>query len=268
LGPSLRRDQIGAWLARIGIDRPAQPDAAFLDQIQKRHLRSVPFEALDISPLGVPFTLALDDVFTKVVIRRRGGFCYELNSLLAAGLTGLGYQVDLMGAHFTDHPDTNDHPLDHMPLVVTVPDDGSRWLLDVAAGRQSPARAVPIDGITTDGVYRTHFADGLWHLNITDHAGGWLPQFAWLPDPFPITAFAERCAWFQTDPESPFRRSPLCTIVTDNGRLTLSGWTLIETSTGERSERRLANLAEVAHILTASFGIAIDLVSWPSAEEA
>ena len=267
MGPSLRPDQIDAWLARIGIDRPAQPDAAFLDQIQKRHLRSVPFESLDISPLGTPFTLALDDVFAKVVVRHRGGFCYELNSLLAAGLTALGYQVNMMAAHFTDNPADAVHPLDHMPLVVTAPIDDSRWLLDVAAGRQAPARAVPIDGVTTDGVYRTHFADGLWHLNITDHAGGWLPQFAWLPDPFPLTAFAERCAWFQTDPESPFRRSPLCTIVTDHGRLTLSGWTLIETSNGERTERQLADLLEISRVLRSRFGIAIPTDRWPQASE-
>ena len=32
----------------------------------------------------------------KLVARRRGGFCYELNLLLAAALRGLGFEVDLL----------------------------------------------------------------------------------------------------------------------------------------------------------------------------
>ncbi len=81
-----------AYLRRIGYDGQRDGSAATLAQIQQRHLLSVPFENLDILR-GTALSLAVPDLFAKIVTRRRGGFCFELNGLFGYLLRALGYEV-------------------------------------------------------------------------------------------------------------------------------------------------------------------------------
>ena len=73
---------IDAYLARIGAARPREPDSHGLAELQVAYLLAVPFENLDIVA-GRPISLDLEAIFDKIVRRRRGGFCYELNGLFA-----------------------------------------------------------------------------------------------------------------------------------------------------------------------------------------
>ena len=77
-----------AYLDRIGLTRPITVNIEGLCQLQYAHLMRVPFENLDIH-LGRPIRLDLASFFEKIVIRRRGGFCYELNGLFAVEDEGL-----------------------------------------------------------------------------------------------------------------------------------------------------------------------------------
>ena len=71
-----------AYLDRIAYDGPVEPTATVLSAIHWAHLQSVPFENLDIRPLGLAIDFDLSALQDKIVRRRRGGFCYELNGLL------------------------------------------------------------------------------------------------------------------------------------------------------------------------------------------
>jgi len=73
---------VSAYLERINYPRPVKPDVETLHGLQLAHLRSVPFENLDIH-LGVPLNLSVPAFYEQIVVHRRGGFCYELNGLLA-----------------------------------------------------------------------------------------------------------------------------------------------------------------------------------------
>ena len=258
----LSGDQINAYLQRIGLTAPQPATAESLAAIQRAHLQAVPFEALDICPLNARFTLHLPDIYRKIVTNHRGGFCFEMNSLLASLLEGLGYEVHRMSAHFTDEPDSDHDQFDHMPLNVTAPVDGSRWFVDVAAGRQNPPRPVPLDGLSADGAYRTRCDGSLWHFEKRDELGPWLPQLVWDAEARQIGHFHERCAFFQDHNDSPFKRGPLVTRLTPEGRLTLSKRTLIITAQGERTERELNTDAEIRAVLRDQFGITIDFATW------
>ena len=85
------------YLDRIGLTRPITVNIEGLRQLQYAHLMRVPFENLDIY-LGRPIRLDPASFFQKIVQRRRGGFCYELNGLFACLLRSLGFQVDLLSA--------------------------------------------------------------------------------------------------------------------------------------------------------------------------
>ena len=81
-----------AYLQRIGISAPVAADAATLRVLHRAHQMAVPFENLSIH-LSEPILLNEDDLVTKIVRNRRGGFCYELNGTFALLLETLGAQV-------------------------------------------------------------------------------------------------------------------------------------------------------------------------------
>src|SRR5499427_10761961 len=88
---------VASYLHRIDHTRPPSPNAAALASLHRAHLFAVPFENLDIG-LGRTIALEEDRLFDKIVTRRRGGFCYELNGLFSALLRSLGFNVTMVSA--------------------------------------------------------------------------------------------------------------------------------------------------------------------------
>src|SRR5262249_61245530 len=111
--------QVDAYLARIGAGRPARVDAEALRDLQVHHLYAVPFENLGIH-LGEPVSLDEGALVEKLVHRRRGGFCYELNGAFAGLLSALGFTVTLLAARAYGRAGWGP-PFDHLSLRVDTP---------------------------------------------------------------------------------------------------------------------------------------------------
>ena len=126
---------IDAYLKRINYRGSLAPTAQTLQELQVAHLLTVPFENLSIHS-AEPIILDDDALFEKIVVRRRGGFCYELNGLFAALLRELGFEVAMLSAGVANAQGTFGPDFDHMTLLVAVNDDGlaQRWLADVGFG--------------------------------------------------------------------------------------------------------------------------------------
>src|SRR5512145_1406842 len=83
---------VDSYLARIGYAGPLRTEPQVLRDLHRAHMHSVPFENLDIH-LGRRIELGLEPIYDKIVRRRRGGFCYELNGLFAWLLERLGFEL-------------------------------------------------------------------------------------------------------------------------------------------------------------------------------
>ncbi len=81
--------EIEKYLERIGYKGNTEPALGLLKVLQKKHLLNIPFENLDIH-YKIPIELNLANTFEKVVIKGRGGFCYELNGIFHELLIQLG----------------------------------------------------------------------------------------------------------------------------------------------------------------------------------
>ncbi|MFB9679349.1 arylamine N-acetyltransferase family protein [Streptosporangium vulgare] len=251
--------QITHYLDRLGATRPAKPDVQSLRALQLAHLKAVPFESLSIH-LGEEISLEPDALFDKVVGRRRGGFCYELNGLFAELLTALGYRVTLLAARVFNGAVPG--PLfDHLALRVDLDDEP--WLVDVGFGDFSDGplrldgRAEQRDG---GGVFQIGPAPGgHGDLDIT-HNGD--PAYRLTARPYELKDFVPTCWWQATSPRSHFTRSPVCSIRTGRGRTTLRDRKLIRTVDGERTERVLDE-TELLPAYLDHFGITLDRI--PSA---
>src|SRR3954468_6333227 len=121
---------VAAYLERIGYQGPRAPTAETLRRLHLAHLYAVPFENLSIH-WGEPIELDDEALFEKIVVRRRGGFCYELNGLFAALLRALGFDVAMLSAGVGGSAGEFSPEFDHMALLITL---GERWLVDVGFG--------------------------------------------------------------------------------------------------------------------------------------
>ncbi|HVO21019.1 MAG TPA: arylamine N-acetyltransferase [Anaeromyxobacter sp.] len=254
LGPG----QIDAYLHRLGRSVRPGPTLEALGDLHEAHLLTVPFENLDIH-LGAPIRLELSALFEKVVERLRGGYCYELNGLFAALLSALGYQVELLSARVARPDRTFSPDFDHLALRVLSPLLPEPQLADVGFG-DGFLRPLPLrSGFTRrEGEKTLHLSEGqggTWTY-AEDRGQGPLPHYAFTLAPRALEEFEPRNAWQQRSPESAFTRQWLCSRATPQGRVTLSGTRLVETSEGIRRETPLEP-AEVPAVLRERFGIVL-----------
>lgn len=259
----LSDDQVSAYLARLGVTR-YPPSVQALRDLHLQHLRRVPFENLDIH-LGRRISLAVPDLYAKVVDGNRGGFCYELNGLFAALLRGLGYDVTMYACRV--HSSRGLGPLfDHLALSVAVPESPDRWLADVGFGRHS---AYPLRlGVAGD----QHDPNGVFRLEprecgdidvLLDGSAQYLVETR----PRVLADFDPTCWWQQTRPGSHFRAGPVCSRLTDSGgMITLADHVLISTEGDRRVETTLASDDEVLAAYRAHFGMVLERVPVPVAD--
>jgi N-hydroxyarylamine O-acetyltransferase len=265
---------IDAYLRRIDHERPGAPTAEALKALQRAHLLAVPFENLDIH-LGRRLSLAEGALFDKIVLRRRGGFCYELNGLFAALLRALGFNVTMIAARVARQGGGFGPDRDHLALLVrarasgepgntadtadTAAPLGPPFLVDVGFGDSfvTPLRLDDAgEQAQGDQVYRITEEEGFARLLSRRGAtGGAEPQYLFTLDPREHVDFEEMCLYHQTSPDSPFPKKRVCTRATPRGRITLSEGLLITTEFGERRERPVETEEERAAVLRESFGI-------------
>ena len=126
---------LDTYFGRLAVPRPHTADAVNLHVLHRAHQLTVPFENLSIH-LGEPIVLAEHDLIHKIVHRRRGGFCYELNGAMAILLETMGAQVRRVAARVYGEGRARP-PFDHMALVVHATDASGPWLIDVGFGSHS-----------------------------------------------------------------------------------------------------------------------------------
>jgi len=120
-----------------------RPDLALLQTIIAGHTASIPFENLDVI-LGRPIRLDIGSIQAKLVDSRRGGYCFEQNTLLRAVLERLGFQVtSLMARVVRGNAADAVTPRTHMLLRVDLPE--AAYLADVGFGNLTPTRPLRLD---------------------------------------------------------------------------------------------------------------------------
>lgn len=88
---------LDAYFDRIGWTGGRAPTADTLRALNRAHVRGIPFENLEPVLVSAP-SIDLADIQTKLVRSRRGGYCYEQNTLFAAVLRALGFSVTGLAA--------------------------------------------------------------------------------------------------------------------------------------------------------------------------
>lgn len=244
-----------AYLNRINYTGPLAPTAETLRRLHLAHLLAAPFENLSIH-CQEPIVLTDEALFQKIVARRRGGFCYELNGLFASLLRALGFQVVILSAEVMNERGEFGPEFDHMIMMVTL---AERWLVDVGFGdsfREPLLLERRVEQAQGRRAYRIEEAgDGRLILRERREGDEWRTQYRFSLAPRVYADYAEMCRYHQTSPESHFTQRRICSLATADGRVTLSERRLIITRGDERQERELGSEEEYGEALRAHFGI-------------
>lgn len=208
------------YFKRIRYSGGTQVSAATLKQLHLGHVMNIPFENLDVFAKK-NISLVLDDLFDKLVRRRRGGYCFEMNGLLAAVLTALGFSVTRHLARVY-HEGFDNSGKTHMVLLVAA--DSQQWLCDVGFGGNGLVAPLLFE----EGLEQEHL--GRCHRVMADPDYGYRVEFKTAAGFEPIYAFTrENCCpadylianhYTSTYPESFFRQAMMCALVTETGKIT------------------------------------------------
>jgi N-hydroxyarylamine O-acetyltransferase len=208
------------YLARIGLNSRPSIDLAGLAELQLAHLRTVPFENIDVYD-GTPVRTDLAWSIDKVVNRRRGGWCFEVNGAFGALLDALGFDVTMLGAAvLLAGPNAI---VDHLTLEVSL--DRS-YLVDVGFGNSFIS---PLDlnsaGHQDGGSGTFEFIDSSQGRTLTRHddVGVPVPQYRFKRNRRALTDFDESSARLQSDRSLHWSQKPFATRLLDAGpdRITL-----------------------------------------------
>ena len=250
---------VRSYLQRINYHGSLDPTSQTLRALQVSHLLTVPFENLSIHA-GQPIVLEDRALFDKIVVRRRGGFCYEANGLFAALLRGLGFNVTMLSAGVANAHGDFGPDFDHMALMVVLEE---RWLVDVGFGDSFREPLLLDDrGEQRQGerLYRIDSEGSRLILMQRDYGGEWKAQYRFMLQPFEYADYAEMCGYHQTSSASPFTQRRVCSLATPEGRVTLSDMRFITTAQGgEKQERQLRDEQEYAAILKEHFGVVVEV---------
>jgi len=153
----------GTYLDALGLSTH-DPTLSFLAEITRRHVATFPFSS--VGPrLGDALPLDPERLLDRIVVRGRGGYCFEQNGLLFEVLEELGFDASIQLARVIHNQDI--HPgLTHRVALVEV--DGRQYVVDVGFGPLGPPFPVPMPGSAgpgDDARFRVHEArPGEFHM--------------------------------------------------------------------------------------------------------
>lgn len=225
---------LDAYLRRVGLDRPDRPSLDALRRLHAAHVAAIPFENLDVQ-MGRPIRIEIGVIEAKLVTARRGGYCYEQNTLFSEVLRTLGFDVRLCEARVR-LGSAVPRPRTHAVLAVTI--EGRPWLCDVGFGCDGLMEPLPFDGRTLDQEpwsyrlvpegnvlvlqrHRSHAWDPLYALSPEGCLAVDYEMANWYTSTFPESRFVLSLTAQRTLPrERRALRNLTYTVVTADGELT------------------------------------------------
>ena len=245
---------LGAYLRRIGLGTRPAADLASLRALHFAHATNIPFENLDIQ-MGLLIRLDLASLQAKLVLRHRGGYCFEHNTLFLAVLKAAGFEVIPCEARVRLGV-MEVLPRTHMLLLVRL--EGVTWLCDVGFGGEGLLHPVLMDGEAHGQFLNTYRVseDGGLRVLQSYHHGAWEDLYAFVPEPrFPID-FEMANHYTSTHPESRFLRTLTAQLPGPEVRRILRNRAYAELR-GDQAEGRELTSEELIPTLRETFGIEV-----------
>ena len=246
-----------AYLRRIGYDGETAPTVDTLKALHHAQLYTIPFENFDIQ-LGRGIDLNPETIFEKLVHRRRGGYCFELNGVFLMALKSMGFDVRaLLGrVHLTGTPTGRGHQVE----LITI--EGRQWIADVGFGADTPRAPIPLelnhptthDGQTVRLIKDDHFGYMLQSLK----EEGWIDLYSFDLGYVCPADIDYGNHFTSTHPSSLFVFARVAALPVENGAITLFNNTRKEVVAGKEIAQELPEGQAYLDALKSYFGIELE----------
>ncbi|MDD6043329.1 MAG: arylamine N-acetyltransferase [Eubacteriaceae bacterium] len=220
----LSEQQIWEYIKKINCESNTECSLSNLRMLQYRHLLTIPYENLD--PMnGVALSLSPDDLFEKIILNSRGGYCFELQGLFYYLLQSLGYQVTQYAGRFMNEP-WHVQMRRHRILVANIA--GNRYVCDVGVRSESPRYPLILeeDTVQTDGICEYRYEKDSfygWILMQKQPNKEWKPMLGFTEEPQIDEDFIMPSFYCEKHPDSTFNKFMKISIFTDDTNLNIIG---------------------------------------------
>lgn len=257
VGGCVSSSDLDAYFARIAYDGPRAATFEVLCALHRHHVCAIPFENLDVL-LDRGIRIDLASVTRKLVTDHRGGYCFEQNTLFAAVLRTLGFEVITLGGRVRwKVPDEVPTARTHMILLVHC--DGRRHLCDVGFGGLSLSTPIDLDVGTEQRSghesRRVSRRDGEYVHQVLRH-GHWLDVYRFTLEPHGAVDY-ELANWYTaTHPASRFRQNLVAALAAEDRHYTLANHGFnIRHADGRVEKTVIASADELLDVLRSRFGL-------------
>jgi N-hydroxyarylamine O-acetyltransferase len=254
---------LDAYLSRIGLSGPLPPTLDTLTKVHRAHLRAIPYENLDVQ-LGRPVTIERPPIFEKIVTRRRGGWCYEMNGLLGWALGELKFKVTRVAGAVMREALGDTFIGNHLVLKVEL--DEGVWLADAGFGDGplDPIRIAPGDFTSAGFAFALSQVDDTW-WRLHNHPYGGAKSFDFTMNEADESLLASQCHNLQTQPWSPFVQNLVCQRHTPEGLTILRGRVVRSIGKDGHRDSVLNSADELVQFLEEAFDLRVPEAAtlWP-----
>jgi len=239
------------YLTRIGFDGVPQADLESLSSLMQAQLQSVPFENTEVQAGRIP-SLVAEDIVSKIIDDKRGGYCYEINGLFAMALTAIGFKWYFAGARPMFYP--TKRPKTHMVIIVEL--DGVSYLCDAGFGGYGLREPMRVEAnthtIQNGDEFKMELVDNEYVLSSLV-AGEWMRQYGFALMPQEFIEFGLANYFNATHPDTIFTQKKLAIMQTPNGRKILVDNELKLIEDGVLSKHEV----DYAEVVREHFGLAV-----------
>jgi N-hydroxyarylamine O-acetyltransferase len=245
---------LDAYLARIGWQGTLEPTLETLTGLTRAHITRIPFENVDVL-LGRGIRIDLDSIVQKIVVSKRGGYCFEHGTLFQTALDRLGFRTVAHAARVVVIVPRHQSPRTHMFLTVEIGSD--RFVVDPGFGGHTALIPVPLrdGGEVRDGAdrHRMVLHEGEWVLE-AEIDGKMTPLWMATLDPQLPVDFELANHWVSTAAASPFINRLMLRALTQRGRTSVMNRDVTVSSDGKTEKYQLADRQALRVLLDEQFG--------------
>jgi N-hydroxyarylamine O-acetyltransferase len=254
---------VDAYLRRIGLDARPPATLAGLTAVHRAHALAIPYENIDVQ-LGRIVTIERPAIYEKIVERKRGGWCYEMNGILGWALGELGFKVTRATGSVMREAAGNANNGNHLVLRVDLPE--GVYLADVGFGDgpRDPIKIAPGAFHSAGFDFSLRRVDQGWWRLINDPRGG-APSFDFNLDAADEILLARQCHHLQTAPASPFVQNLVAQRHVPGGLEILRGRTIRSIAADGIRDRLIGDEADLMRTLKDVFALDVPDVAtlWP-----
>ncbi|MEO8205980.1 MAG: arylamine N-acetyltransferase, partial [Chthoniobacterales bacterium] len=211
------------YLDRVGYRGALGATEETLFALHRAQVFSIPFENLD--PLmGRSVHLEPEALVEKLIHRKRGGYCFELNGLFLLALQSLGYSTRSLAARVSIREGFYSKRSHQITLIEG---NNRRWIADVGFGGNGLLEPIPLEiGREVDQTLERFriMADEAYGYRL-EHVlkDQWRTLYAFSLDPYLAVDYQLMNYYTSQSPDSIFTRVPLCSIPKGKQRIILYG---------------------------------------------